>query len=156
MVDANAVEQSLLQPFHDQRMRLVEDVLTLDAQADQRVDIKEAAIAKLLIRRLPVSEAIVLLRQERVERVRVRVQLFYRAVNGLADISLFSAEPVEQPMQHVLIAMTRQRGASIRQIRIWQPAIAGSQKVQRVALGIVRSLVQDGEQAFGRHRKRLP
>ncbi len=46
MVDTHTVEHTLLEPLHDERMCLVEDELTLHAQADERVHIEEAAIAR--------------------------------------------------------------------------------------------------------------
>ena len=58
MVDANAIEHAAAQPVEHQGVGLFEDVLALDAQADERVDVEESSIAKLLVGSLPVSEAI--------------------------------------------------------------------------------------------------
>ena len=55
-------------------MRVREDLGLLDPQAGQRLDVEEPPVGELLGGRPPVGEPVVLLAEQRVERVRVAVQ----------------------------------------------------------------------------------
>jgi hypothetical protein len=91
MVDANTVEDAFLNPLQNEGMGLFEDVLTFDAEADEGVDIEEAAITELLIRGLPVGDAEMLALEEIIERVDVPVQLPDSAVDAGARARVFAA-----------------------------------------------------------------
>jgi hypothetical protein len=86
-------------------VRLFEDVLTLHAEADERVHVEEAAIPELLVGRLPVREAIVLLVQEVVEGIVVPVQFGDGAVDPGAGGGFLGAEAAEQAVEDGLVAM---------------------------------------------------
>ena len=65
-------------------MTVVENLLVLDAQADEAVNGEETPVVELLLRAAPVGEAIVLALEDRVERVEVSVhRVQFRAVEAL-------------------------------------------------------------------------
>ena len=74
-------------------MGVLEDALVLDPQADQGVDVEEAAIVELLARRPPVGQAVVLPFQQRVELGGRGVDLLDLLVDGLGDLAVVPAEP---------------------------------------------------------------
>ena len=60
MVDPEAVEHAVARSSEHQRVRVGEDLLVLDAQADQGGDVEEAPIVEVAARGPPVGEAVVL------------------------------------------------------------------------------------------------
>ncbi len=136
-------------------MGLLEDVLALDAQPDQGVDVEEAAISQLLHRGLPIGEAIVLLIEKIVEAVEVRIQLRDGTVDRFADVRLFRAKPLEQAVEHGLVAMPREDQPAIPELGYRQAAVGGREKVQGVGLGILRGANQNRGQRQGRDGKLL-
>ena len=105
MVDADAIEHAALQPLENQRVGFFEDVLALDAQADERVDVEEASVAELLIGSLPVGKAIVLLVEEVVEGVEICVELARPARSISAHgLGLFSAQTLKQTARSTILS----------------------------------------------------
>ncbi len=150
VVDTNAVEHAALQPVEDEGVRLFEDMLALDAQADQRIDVEEAAVAELLVRGLPVGKPVALLVKEVVEAVLVRVQLRDGALDRLAGVGLLDAQPAQQAVEHGLIAVTGHDQPAVPELGHGQAAVRGGEKAQRVGLGILRRPHQDrGERWWG-------
>src|SRR5438105_2660512 len=75
MIDSYSIQHAAMQPVQDQRVRLLEDVLSLHAQSNQRVHIEESPVPKLLVGSLPIREPIVLLIKEVIESVLVVIQV---------------------------------------------------------------------------------
>ena len=69
MIHADAIEDAVVEPLENAPMGGIEDIGTLDAQTDQRVDIEEPAIAKFLIGGAPIGQSIVLQVENFVERI---------------------------------------------------------------------------------------
>ena len=82
MIDADAVEDTFVEPVEDAAVGGVEDVRALDANADKRIDVEEATIAEFLIGGAPVGETVVLLIEEVIKGVVVGVELGDDLING--------------------------------------------------------------------------
>ena len=82
MVDAYAVEYAPIEPIENAPVGSVEDMRSLDANANQSVDVEEATVAELLIGGAPVGEPVVLLVQNFVEGIVVGVEFGNDMVDG--------------------------------------------------------------------------
>ena len=105
-------------------MSLFKDDLPLRAQSDQRVHVEEAPVAKLLVRALPIRQAVVLLIQKFVQQIGIGVHFLNAAIDRLAGKRLLSAKPLQQPADHDLVTVSRQHGPTIAEIRRRKPAEA--------------------------------
>ena len=86
MIDADAIDHTLIQPFDQQAVRVVEHLRIFDAQTNQRIHIKETAVPQLAYRGLPIRDPEVLLVEQRVHAIHVLVQFFQALVDGGRDI----------------------------------------------------------------------
>jgi len=74
MVDAYAVEYATIEPIEDAAMGGVKNMRSLDANANEGVDVEEATVAKFLVSSAPVGETVVLLIQDFVESVVISIE----------------------------------------------------------------------------------
>ena len=96
-----------LKPLHNPKVGCGENPWPLDAHADQRVDVEEAAIAKLLVGGSPIRQSIVLQIEQRIERVDVCVQLIHCARNRARHLRLFVGGTLQKLVENGFVAMAR-------------------------------------------------
>jgi hypothetical protein len=82
-----------------------EHTLVLDAKADERVDIEKPSVSEFPSCRLPVSQPVVLLRQNRVEGVRVGIDSGQRCVDRVRDVRVGVAKLGEVPRDNFFVSM---------------------------------------------------
>ena len=105
VVDAEAVDDPLVDPVEDEPVAVLEDLLILHPEADQGVDVEEPAVIQLLDGRLPVRQAIVLPFEQRIDLGRRGVDLGHGVVDRSGNVGLLLAEPGEQDRQDLLVAV---------------------------------------------------
>src|SRR5581483_7818548 len=107
MIDAHTIERAVCDPIENSAVSGLEDVQTLNAHANERVDIKETAIGEVLIGGSPVGKPIVLEVQQFVQSIVVSVELIRDACDGFCNFSVLRTKPAQQLVDHGLVTMPR-------------------------------------------------
>ena len=132
MVDPQAVEHAVAEPLQNEGVGVGEDAILLGAQAHQRVDVEEAAIAEVAAGRPPERQPVVLPLEQGVQRVGAGVDLVDHAGDRGRDVGLLAQEPVEELAQHFLVAMALLHAEPVRGRRERQAAERVGDEGQRV------------------------
>jgi hypothetical protein len=119
VVQPEPVDRAAADQLEDQAVGLLEDACVLHAEADERLDVEEAAVVQLLARGPPERQAVVLAAEERVERVGVRVERGDRAVERRLDARV-GREALEALAEHLLLPMPLCHGARVGHARVRQ------------------------------------
>jgi hypothetical protein len=113
MIDAQAVEQAGGNPVEHQAVRVLEHLLVFHPQADQRVDVEEAAVAKVTAGAAPPRQAIALRLQQIVQLLAIPVQLLDRRIERCARAVLLGDDALEQVAQHDAVAVPAPHAAAV-------------------------------------------
>ena len=85
MVHAQTVEPAAFNPFTNERMNVIKNLLVLDANGGERADGEKTAVIQFQIAVAPGCQPIILLLNQFVERGAIGIQLFDRNIfrNGI-------------------------------------------------------------------------
>ena len=97
---------TLAHPFEHTAVRVLEDLLVLHPQSDERVDIEEAPVAQVAVRAAPPCEAIVLQIEQRVQRVGISVHVGDGLIDGGRGKRVVVQKTTELLAEHGLVAMS--------------------------------------------------
>ena len=91
MINPNAIEHPIGEPFQDEGMGFQEDGFIFRAQADERVDVKKTPVTKILSGSAPEREPIILAFEQSVQLIRIRIGLGDDLVHSLGYRRLLPA-----------------------------------------------------------------
>jgi hypothetical protein len=152
MVDAQAVHRPVVEPSQHEVVRVEEDPLDLDAQADQGVHVEEAPVAEVARRRLPEGDAVVLPVEQLVHQVRVRVDALDLGFQRRGYLRALAAEPLQRQAQHFLVAMPAADGEDVGGGGRSQAPLRVRDEGQLVRAAALRRRRQQGVDRARRHR----
>ncbi len=138
MIDPESQDTPLGNPPHHQLVSRVEHALVLDPETDERVDIEEAAVAKIARGHSPIGDAIVLLLEKFVQSIRIGVQLRDDFVNRARRHRVLVQQLGEHVCQQLLVAMPSRDAREIGRGRRWQCVESVREKRQRIASAFLR------------------
>ena len=113
MIDAQSIGCAAAHELDHEPVGLGEDLGPLHGETDQRVDVEEPPVPKIPIRGLPPGETIVLLIEQLVQGIRVRVRLGDHAIECARDARL-----VLQEIRQHLMGGARVSPAALDRARI--------------------------------------